>query len=372
MLLDYTKLKLNLLIDGVNPENENLIGRMSGAGPTGGRYFLLENGSCVNIPLWTKNSKYSRFWIKKFDDQNNLFQLFDDKKLITTLKLIPRPKFYDLNTSDNIKMSKIAMLHGENCLASTIYQKCIYWSQGKACEFCGIELSLRSNSTILEKTAKQLSEVLDKSIKEGVCEHMTLTTGTPNTSDKGAKKFMPILKELKRKFSVPIHIQLEPPENQIIIEDLYSSGADTIGIHAETLDPLIFHKICPGKSEIGLKKFKEIWNYSVEIFGKEQVSSYLLLGLGESLESLQKGAHYLIEHDVIPYIVPVRSILETNFENVQQKNFQQIYNLYKDVNNHLKKHNLDPRQNKAGCVRCGACSIITDFYNIKIESKNEN
>ncbi|NVM04854.1 MAG: MSMEG_0568 family radical SAM protein [Candidatus Helarchaeota archaeon] len=361
MPLDFTKLKLQLLIEGINPKDENLVGRKSGAGPTGGRYFLLENGSCVNIPLWTKSTKDSNFWIQKIENQNNKFKLFEENNFVTTLKLIPRPKFYDLYTSDNIQMNKIAMLHGENCLASTIYQKCIYWSQGKACAFCGIELSLKSNDTILEKTGRQLSEVLEAGIEEGVCEHITLTTGTPNNFDKGAKRFVPILKELKNNFTIPIHIQLEPPEEKFFIDELYSSGADTIGIHAETLDPLIFHNICPGKSKIGLQKFKEIWNYCVEIFGKGQVSSYLLLGLGESFSSLQKGALYLIEHGVIPYIVPVRSILESNFENLKPKDFQPIYNLFKDVKNYLKKHNLNPRKSKAGCVRCGACSIISDF-----------
>ncbi|NVM52842.1 MAG: MSMEG_0568 family radical SAM protein [Candidatus Helarchaeota archaeon] len=360
MTLDLTKLKLQLLMKGVISKTEIDKGRKSGAGPTGGRYFLLENGSCINIPLWPHFTKNSQFQIEKKEDQENIYNLYEGNNYITTLKLIPKPKFYDLYTSDKIQMKKIAMLHGKDCLASTIYQKCIYWSQGKACIFCGIELSLQSNTTILKKTGRQLSEVLDASLKEGICKHMTLTTGTPNVSDKGAKMYFPILKELKKNFSIPIHIQLEPPNDKEYIDQLYSCGADTIGIHSETLDPTLFPQICPGKSEIGLQKYRESWSHCVDVFGKSQVSSYLLIWPEESLSSIQNGAQYLIELGVIPYIVPVRPVLNTNIEHQQVEYTNTIYQLYKAVKNSIKQNGLDPLKNKAGCVRCGACSIISD------------
>ena len=154
MPIDLIRLKLELLLEGVNSKTDIFKGRKSGAGPAGGRYFILENDSCVNIPLWPNFVKYSRFSVEKIENQDNKYNLYENNKFITTLELIPKPKFYDLFTSDNIQMEKIAMLHGRDCLASTIYQKCIYWSQGKACVFCGIELSLRSNATILKKSGK--------------------------------------------------------------------------------------------------------------------------------------------------------------------------------------------------------------------------
>ncbi|MHA1380285.1 MAG: MSMEG_0568 family radical SAM protein [Candidatus Helarchaeota archaeon] len=360
MKLDLVKLKLRLLTEGVTLKTQISKGRKFGAGPAGGRFFILENGSCVNIPLWPKFVKHSGLSLEKNEDKDNLYNLIENETQITTLKIVPRPNFYDLFTSDNIQMNKIAMLHGKDCLASTVYQKCIYWSQGKPCAFCGIELSLQAGSTTLQKTGKQLSEVLDASIKEGICNHLTLTTGTPNLSDKGAKMYTSILKEIKKDFDVPIHVQLEPPNNKVFIEKLYSSGADTIGIHIETFDPSIFLKICPGKSKIGFDKYKQIWEYCVKIFGTNQVSSYILLGIGESLTSIRKGSQYLIENGIVPYIVQIRPILGTTFENFQPIHSSIIYDFYRIIKKYMTKYNLKPHENKAGCVRCGACSIISD------------
>ncbi|MHA1299876.1 MAG: MSMEG_0568 family radical SAM protein [Candidatus Helarchaeota archaeon] len=362
MKLDLVQIKLRLLIEGVNPKTEIQKGRKSGAGPAGGRFFILENGSCVNIPLWPKYIKESKLSLEKIKGEEDLYEVIENDTKLTTIKLVQRPKFYDLFTSDNIQMNKIAMLHGKDCLASTVYQKCIYWSQGKPCVFCGIELSLQEGYTTLEKTGKQLSEVLNASLKEGVCNHLTLTTGTPNLNDKGARRYISILKTLKKDFDIPIHIQLEPPKNKNNIDLLYSSGADTIGIHIETFDPLIFAKICPGKSKIRLEEYKRIWEHSVEIFGKNQVSSYILLGLGESLSSIQKGSQYLIENGVIPYIVPIRPLLETNIQNLKPVYSSSIYKFYKKIKKLMIDNAIKTNENKAGCVCCGACSIISDEF----------
>ena len=71
-------------------------------------------------------------------------------------------------------MKKVALLHGNDCLATTIYQKCIYWTKNQQCKFCGIELSLREADTVSIKTPKQILEVVIKGIEEKILKHITL------------------------------------------------------------------------------------------------------------------------------------------------------------------------------------------------------
>ena len=49
----------------------------------------------------------------------------------------------------------------------------------------------------------------------------------------------------------------------------------------------------------------ECLKYSIEIFGKNKVSSVLIVGL-EDIESTLKGCKFLIENDIIPILIPFK------------------------------------------------------------------
>ena len=208
-------------------------GRKGGAGPLAGRYFLFEDNTLVNVALWDNNERTNLVLKEKQDD---FFQIFDNKQndMFCKLKLVDNPKFYNSKTPDGVDMKKIALIHGVDCLATTIYQKCVYWSRGVPCKFCGIELSLKYDTTILEKTPEQLSEIITAAKKEKRCSHVTLTSGTTAENDKGANRYIEILKKLKEDHpDIPLHVQIEPIENLAVIDKLKQGGADTIGIHIE-------------------------------------------------------------------------------------------------------------------------------------------
>ena len=60
----------------------------------------------------------------------------------------------------------------------------------------------------------------------------------------------------------------------------------------------------PGKAEVTRARYLEAFTAAVEIFGKGQVSTYLLAGLGDTLQSLHEAARVLINLGVYPFIVP--------------------------------------------------------------------
>ncbi|MFW9896003.1 MAG: radical SAM protein, partial [Candidatus Thorarchaeota archaeon] len=256
-------------------------GRRGGAGPYGGRYFLLEdNTTLVNVALWNIPGRTN---LALKENRDGFFEVFNENKkdFFSRLKLIQNPVYYDpkFKTSDGTPMKKVALVHGINCLASTIYQKCAYWACGEACTFCGIEVSLNSNATILEKNAQQISEVISAAKKENRCKHMTLTSGTEETTDKGANRYIELLKGVKKHHpDVPLHVQIEALEDLEYIAKLKEAGADTIGIHIEVLNDSIRRDITPGKYHLSYSLFEKNWKKALEIFGPNQVSSYILAG----------------------------------------------------------------------------------------------
>jgi radical SAM protein (TIGR04043 family) len=337
-------------------------GRSGGAGPLGGRYFIFEDDvTLVNAALWNDREKTDLILKERV---NGYFEVYDDKRneLFCKLKLIEFPKFYDLKTSDGILMKKIALMHGVDCLGTTIYQKCKYWGCGEACKFCGIELSLDHGTTILEKNHKQISEVITAAKNESKCSHVTLTSGTTEEDHHGVNRYIEILRNVKKKhLDVSLHVQIEPFKDLSKILELKKAGADTIGIHLEILDEKLRKEMMPGKYKTPLNLYKLNWKQAIETFGKNQVETYILMGLGESLDEFMNDLEKIISLGVIPYITPVRSIPNTK-STLPGIDTQTLIDIYLKAAKLMKKHDVNPLENIAGCVRCGGCSAIAEAY----------
>jgi radical SAM protein (TIGR04043 family) len=278
---------------------------------------------------------------------------------------VQNTKYYNPEylTTDGIPMKKIALVHGLDCLSSTIYQKCIYWACGQACAFCGLELSLQNNTTIEEKNYKQMIEVINQAKREGRCNHMTLTSGTDETDDKGAKRYGEMLKGIKNKYpDLPLHVQIEPLKDLTYLDELKDSGADTIGIHLELLDPDLRQEFTPGKYSLSYGLFEKNWKHALKIFGANQVDSFILTGFGESEKEFLRDIEPIISLGVIPFITPVRSI--PGKKSMPFTDHNALIQLYRKTALLMKKYDVNPLENKAGCVRCGGCSAINEAYKV--------
>jgi radical SAM protein (TIGR04043 family) len=237
----------------------------------------------------------------------------------------------------------------------------VYWACGEACSFCGIEVSLQNDATIIEKNASQMSEVIKMAKKEGRCSHMTLTSGTDETVDKGANRYIELLKEVKKDHpDLPLHVQIEALEDLEYINKLREAGADTIGIHIEVLNETIRREITPGKYHLSYDLFEKNWEHAIDIFGKNQVSSYILTGFGEDKEELLKDLEKIIAIGVIPYITPVRSV--PGKQNLPITDQKRLLEIYLKIGTLLKDYKVNPLKNRAGCVKCGGCSAINEAY----------
>ena len=67
--------------------------------------------------------------------------LLRDGVEVGPVRLHPRPKIYDLETADGVPYWKIALMHLDS-LASTVFQRCVYWGTDEQCHFCAIGTSL--------------------------------------------------------------------------------------------------------------------------------------------------------------------------------------------------------------------------------------
>jgi biotin synthase-related radical SAM superfamily protein len=208
-----------------------------------------------------------------------------------------------------------------------------------------------------------MSEVISVAKKEGRCAHMTLTSGTDETLDKGANRYIELLQGIKKDHpNLPLHIQIEALEELEYINQLKEAGADTIGIHIEVLNEDLRRDITPGKFHLSYQLFEENWKHAINVFGENQVSSYVLTGFGEEKADFLKDVEKLISVGVIPYITPVRSI--PGKRNLPLTDYNELMEIYIRSGEIMREYGVNPLKNKAGCVRCGGCSAIKEAYKV--------
>jgi radical SAM protein (TIGR04043 family) len=340
------RLKNRLLCLGVKVTEELKTGRKVGAGPAGGRYLDL-NGRIVNAPIYGF-SESSPLHLYSIDGNYFLRENGSEHEA----RLIQEPRFYSEKTSDGISMKRIALQHGKQCLATTVCQRCLYWRKGTECHFCGIELSLKHDTTVPMKTPGQLVEVALRGWEENLT-HCTLTTGTSSTDDRGAGLLAGSSQALKDNTRMKIHVQLEPVGRDRI-EFLKQSGADTIGIHVESLDQRVFEEKCQGKAS-QWPNFWEAWDDAVDVFGDNQVSSYVIIGMGENEDATKEGMERMCEHGVIPFVVPLRPVEGTKMANVLPPAPEVMLDYYSHAIDSMNAYGIDPR----GLLRGIACSLIS-------------
>ena len=343
---------------GVSVGEDITAGRLSGAGPAGSVTFLIGDTQ-INAPFSRNTGVKSPYKIMR---ENGGFSLFDEDRRITDIIFPSPPSFYAGVTGNNIPFGKIALLHGRDCLATTVIQKCDFWKNGKKCKFCAIELSLKNGNTVIKKSPEELAEIAEIAAKKDGVKHITLTSGTFEDFKSLCSYLEKCVIAIKRKSSIPIHLQVYPCRDyEESLNKLKVAGVDTLGIHIESFDEKIRSEYTPGKSLHTLEEIKLMLRSAVDIFGKNQVTSFIISGLGESPESIVRGCEMLAEIGVFPFIVPHHPIEGTETYSLGTPDAEYQERIYVEVSKILKKYGLSSAKVKAGCVRCSACSAIKEF-----------
>ncbi len=372
---------MELLCNGVIIKEETLdrlkneghifnFGRKGGAGPAGGRYFRFFNGSIANVPIYIDKQPNSNLVIEDIDGNNNVKLKVKEGSNVPPfpLQLIPVPDFYSLKNSEEIPFQKIALMHGNRTLATTINQRCRYWRSNQQCKFCALEFSLSTGATIEQKSGEQMVEVIRTAREENkdFAEHLTLTIGTTENPDKGMSEYLEVIRDIRKSYpSIPIHIQIEPMQDLSWYSKIHAVGANTIGIHLEILDPEKRKEICPGKYFISFTTYIEHWKKAIEFFGKNQVSTFILTGFDrpDKESDFREKLEEIVKIGVLPLITPVRYLTGVDYK-IPNTSSQYFYDLIIHAAKLCEKYGLDPTKNQAGCIRCGGCSALTDAFKL--------
>lgn len=341
---------------GVRVEGASVEGRRGGAGPADAGMIWVE-GVPITFPFAADYVADSPFVLRP---EGEGWALFRGDQRLGSARLPPRPRFYDLSTADGVPYWKIALLHLDS-LASTVIQTCAYWGTPDQCHFCGIQLSLEAQRTVAVKRPEQLAEVARAAKELDGAVDVTLTTGSTRGRDRGALYVGRCAQAVKEATGLPVQAQFEPPEDLSVLDGLREMGVDSVGIHVETFDPRVFAQVAPAKARTGIEGYFRAWERAVEVFGRGQVSTYVILGMGEDPELTVEGCRRAIELGVYPFVVPLRPIPGSLMGELLPPAPDYVESIYRRVVPYLRSRGLASWQVRAGCARCNACSAMIAF-----------
>jgi len=352
-----TELQVHGVADHALPGNR---GRRGGAGPSDHRALTID-GATVMVPVYNSASKASLYSLES-DAAGAVALAHREGEPFGSVGVTPEPAFYGLSTADGIPYRSIALLHGRDVLATTLLQTCIrFRDRSDSCQFCAIEQSLEDGRTLVRKTPDQVAEVAEAAVRLDGVKQLVMTTGTPNSDDRGARVMAEAAAAVKRRVDIPIQAQCEPPEDPIWFERMKQAGVASLGMHLEVIEPDVRRRILPGKSEISLEQYYTAFEQAVAVFGRGQVSTYLLAGLGDSAESLIQCSDKLIGLGVYPFVVPFVPISGTPLEQHPAPSTDFMVQVYAAVAAGLRDSDISAEAMAAGCAKCGACSALSLF-----------
>jgi radical SAM protein (TIGR04043 family) len=340
----------------VDPAGPGL-SRSGGAGPSDHKAVTLGHQT-VMVPILNHVSALSPYAAHvRADGQSAVLMRAGES--IAELGFPRQPRFYGLSTADGVPYWKIATLHAGDVLATTVLQTCMrYGHRETACQFCAIGQSLAAKSTIAEKTPAQLAEVARAAVELDGVKHAVLTTGTPRTPDRGAAILADSARAIKAAVALPVQAQCEPPADFGWFDRLREAGVDSLGLHLEAVTERVRKRIMPGKAEVPLTVYLEAFAYSVKVFGRGQVSTYILAGLGDTQAEILEMCERLVTLGVYPFVVPFVPIAGTALEHEAPPEPRFLRELLDGVANVLAEGGMRSADIKAGCGRCGACSTL--------------
>lgn len=342
--------------------DQRRVSRRGGAGPSDHQAVTVD-GTTLMVPIYSESAWESPFSVENLaQGEQSIRQEGGQRIPLENVTFASTPAFYSSVTADGVPYSQIATLHSRDVLATTVLQTCIrYESRRKACKFCSIGQSLQAGRTIAHKTPTQLAEVAKAAVALDGVKHMVMTTGTPATPDRGASVLCDSARAVKDAVDLPIQGQCEPPADPVWYQRMKDAGIDSLGMHLEVVTPELRQQIMPGKAEINITQYLQAFKDAVEVFGRGQVSTYILAGLGDSANAILDISYRLIEIGVYPFVVPFVPIRGTPMEDHTPPGSAFMESILKPLGQRLYEADLVASDIKAGCGRCGACSTLSGY-----------
>jgi biotin synthase-related radical SAM superfamily protein len=227
----------------------------------------------------------------------------------------------------------------------TLSERCIY-----DCKFCTVP--------ILQGRIKTLDEVLgivERAAKTGKLKAIALTTGVAHSPEDEIDRVIEVVKALTR-FNLPIGVSVHPTIDSS--QRLKDAGVVEVKYNVETMDRMIFERICSGRKGFSLDFILDSLRDAVRVFGKNRVSTNFIIGLGETDECVRTGVEYLVKMGVIPILRPI-TIPQLRKDELEatRPSRERLLKLGMMTRELLEKYGFNVEEAQTMCLPCTGCDL---------------
>jgi radical SAM protein (TIGR04043 family) len=334
-----------------------------------GRMVLCLQHSSEIIPAFIVNGKraaYSPLRLVKTGERQ--YEIWNDDRKYTDICLLPRPAYYDNTTSQGIPLYKLAVIVGPGHLRSVVNQRCYYQQLDKACRFCAVQYWWDGKE---DKHTSDIADTVATGVREGIATHVSLTTATLNTRGKGLEDLVETARLIRKIVQVPVMFEFEPINDDALLEAMLQeakqAGVTTVACNIECFDEHLRPQVMPLKGLIPVRRYQKTWEKCLEIFGKNEVFTTVVAGIGESDESIINGIAIAAAQGVMTFLVPHSPANGAVYADMAAPTADRMLALYEKAVDIYSHNSLDICACQAGCVRGSGFSAIKDVARFGIE-----
>jgi len=271
----------------------------------------LPGGYFCSVPIGQPYTERSTFHLH--EDKNGFYLSCAGEK--QRVEVVETPSFYRSNTRSGARMGSFSSLHDKLLILNPLLGCGFFAEENQACHYCQYDSMLNDTVPPL-RDPLDLVEVVLAALDEREVDTVYLYNGYTPGEDAGLARLMPVITLLRRHLGTrQIALETVAPGDVSVIDELYAAGLDIFVCNLELYDETSFAQICPGKQKFGGQK--RIWAALVrarQVFREGTVVSHLIPGL-EPLSSTVKGISALIEHGIVPLLVPFRPLPGTPLQD---------------------------------------------------------
>ncbi len=235
-----------------------------------------------------------------------------------------------------------AIAHCPEQVYVMVSERCVF-----DCKFCAVP-KLHGHV----KTFEEVMRLADEGLKSPSFKAITITSGVWQSAEEEVQRVASLVREMK-KYNVPIGVSVYATEDSS--EILKDAGACEVKYNVETVDPVIFKKVCPGLS---LDEIKKALEHAVAVFGRNHVFTNILIGLGESDETITHSIDELASKGIIPILRKVNPHpLRAGEVDIKEVDSERLLRLAEAERRILDKYGLRADQALTGCLLCTGCDM---------------
>ncbi|HPH35754.1 MAG TPA: radical SAM protein [Methanoregulaceae archaeon] len=228
----------------------------------------------------------------------------------------------------------------------TVSERCIY-----NCQFCSVPLSKGKI-----KTREEILAIVERAAQNGKLKVIALTSGIATSPDDEIDRVADIVRSLAP-YKVPIGVAVHPAKDSS--RKLKEAGVSEVKYSVETMDPEIFDRICRGRKGHNLEFILESLREAVEVFGRNRVSTNIIIGLGETDECVRKGVEYLARMGVIAVLRPISisPLRKEALAHAVRPSPERLLKLTTMTREILRNYGLSTAESQTMCLACTGCDL---------------